>query len=224
MSVSMKSPTDSIDDALKKSDEKASDVLAPSAYHMFAGDLAAISSLEAAELLLKNEIKDDLRTRVRLGTLFCRMRDFTALKSEAFYDRCLATFGYEKRRVQFYMQVSEYLESSGVTLEALAGASWSQIRLLAQKIDPDQLVTWVEKLPDKTVIGLLSDLSKQGHPSEGDPSEGDKLKVTFQPDQAKMVRLAIEKAKAKGEGIKSDAFAIEMICLDFLAAKSHVVT
>lgn len=224
MSVIIKSSTDSDTVAVIQTNNQASEVLVPSAHHAFAGDLADIKSLEVAESALKSEMKDDLRTRVRMGTLFGRIRELCALKPEAFYEHCMTTFGFEKRRVQFYMQVAEYLENSGVTLEALAGASWSQIRLLAQRVDAGQLVTWVEKLPDKTVIGLLSDLSKQGHPSEDDPSAGDKLKVTFPPEQAKMVRLAIEKAKAKGEGIKSDAFAIEMICLDFLAANSHVGT
>ncbi len=93
-----------------------------------------------------------------LGGILLRIKSECWHKDhETFDDLCKTRFKMSKRRVNYFIQIYEWILDAELTSSELEGLPWTKLRILASKVKPAESIEWVKKAQGMSVreLGMM---------------------------------------------------------------------
>ena len=148
-----------------------------------------------------------------------------------FYAYLEDRFGMKKRKAQYLMSVFNTLVSLNVPWEKAKLVGWSNLRILAPLLTPENVDEWLSKASGQThghVKAMIALAKQDGTIPSGkfDDLESEPVvKKVFKihADQVESIDNAIAKAKQEGN-TQFDGQALEYVCMDYLAGGKKPTT
>jgi hypothetical protein len=173
--------------------------------------------------LIENEGLSDFR----LGGLFSRLQEIGDFEEHGtFKDYVAAKFGVKYRKALYLIEIYQKLVETGVKWDQVSHIGWTKLKTILPIINEDNFGDWTEKAQVMNTISLEEAVKlalQEGGATDSSSALASTLKTkTFKlaPDAHENVTAAIDKAK-KSTNSEADGFALEMICLDFLAGDAN---
>ena len=175
------------------------------------------------------------------GGILKRIRDEEWYKAYGcpFFDRFLDEQGIARSTGYAYIELYERITDSGVCWSDVQSIGWTKLRYLARQINKENRDAWIAIASEKTVAEIRQLLKDQnpakalagsevGVSTQVDADAPDlfpvkptwqkkhRVSISLHEEQWETVETAFEIVKAQTES-PHDNFALEMICLSFLA-------